>query len=162
MESLDDGDGLLPSRLKYDIWICQGRMCSSKGSHEVAEAVVDAARLHPEAARCRVLRGGCYGLCDLGPNVIVRRFLDGEEDISADRLTLTDAPNETVYCGVDVVAAPAIVTSHLDHDAPLTPLTRDVRTRELEATTPIEQRMRALREARALAIHAGPGKRNEG
>lgn len=58
---------------RWRLSVCRGDRCRAGG----AEAVFDAARaeatrlgLPPE--RCLVGRGGCYGLCELGPNVVVR------------------------------------------------------------------------------------------
>ena len=46
-------------------------MCTSKGADEVTRLC--ALRLDGEE-HARLHRGGCYGLCDLGPNVVVRRY----------------------------------------------------------------------------------------
>ena len=97
--------------------------------------------------------GGCYGLCELGPNVVVRRRPRGESVKAefSDRLSLTGGPEETVYCGVRVDDVDGILAAHLEHDAPLTPLTRAVREREQAPRTLVEDRIRRLRAARAQA-----------
>ncbi|HEY1099489.1 MAG TPA: (2Fe-2S) ferredoxin domain-containing protein, partial [Myxococcota bacterium] len=92
----------VPAARRYDLWVCRGRMCTANGSNAVA-AAFDAAVVGEPCVT--VLRGGCYGLCDLGPNVVVRRHLGDAavvEHSAADRLTLTGADDESVYCGVDV------------------------------------------------------------
>ncbi len=140
----------LPHRPHFDLWVCRGRMCTANGSNAVADAfdVVTA-----DNAAVTPLRGGCYGLCDLGPNVVVRRFVDDSEDLAADRLSLTGADNETVYCGVHVKDVADVVNAHVVDDVPLVRLTRAVREHELQPTSPIEQRMRALRERRSSDSH---------
>lgn len=130
----------------FDLWVCRGRLCTANGSDVVTAAAQGAA-----PSRVTVLRGGCYGLCDLGPNVVVRRFVDGARDPAqqeADRLSLTNAANEHVYCGVAVSDIAAIVSAHVDDDAPVIRLSRAVRERELAPKSPIEERMRALRGRR--------------
>lgn len=130
----------------FDVWVCHGRLCTANGSDVVAVAAAAAA-----SSCVTVLRGGCYGLCDLGPNVVVRRFVDDHRDpaqVAADRLSLTHTANEHVYCGVDAGDVEAIVSSHVVDDAPLVRLTRAVRERELAPKSPVEERMRALRERR--------------
>jgi (2Fe-2S) ferredoxin len=130
----------------FDVWVCHGRLCTANGSDVVAVA---AAAVAP--ACVTVLRGGCYGLCDLGPNVVVRRFVDDHRDpaqIAADRLSLTYTANEHVYCGVGAADVDAIVSAHAVHDAPLVRLTRAVRERELTPKSLVEERMRALRDRR--------------
>ena len=49
----------------FDVWVCRGRVCSANGSEGVADAFDTAVA---GTSRVRVLRGGCYGLCELGPN----------------------------------------------------------------------------------------------
>ncbi len=132
--------------VRFDVWVCHGRMCRSAGGDAVFAAMRDA-----ENDSVAVLRGGCYGLCDIGPNVVVRRCAHDPNERDADLLSLTGDNNETVYCGVAALDAPDIVNAHVTHDAPLVRLTRAVREKELEPTTPIERRMRALRKERALA-----------
>ncbi len=133
----------MSSGVRFDVWVCQGRLCTSHGSDAVCGAVVEAAAGHDDVS---VYRGGCYGLCELGPNVVVRRFeAAAAVDTNADRLTLSHAENETVYCGVAPHDAGAVVSAHVDDDAPLVRLTRAVREKEIVPKTPIEQRMRDLR-----------------
>jgi hypothetical protein len=68
-----------------------------------------------------------------------------------DRLSLIGGPDETVYCAVAVDDVAAILTAHLEHDAPLQRLTRAVRERERAPRTLVEERIRSLRAARARA-----------
>lgn len=142
------------------IWVCAGRLCRSRGSDAVASATTTAA-INSLAGDVdvQVGRGGCYGLCDLGPNVVVRRFtsaVDAAHDAEADRLSLTNADNESVYCGVAPAEVATIVNAHVVDDEPYAPFTRGRRAHELEASSPIERRMRALREARARAQAVPP------
>jgi (2Fe-2S) ferredoxin len=137
-----DDDGAV----HFDVWVCRGRLCSAAGSARVAEAFNSSS-----SSRVTVLRGGCYGLCELGPNVVVRRRRATAPSTAAvdDRLSLAGGADETVYCGVAADDVDAVLASHLEHDAPLVRLTRAVRERELLPRTPIEERMRALRAERA-------------
>jgi len=141
--------------VRFDVWVCRGRVCSANGSAAVADAFQQAVSAPSSSSpSVRVLRGGCFGLCELGPNVVVRRFAaeatsGRTRDIEADRLTLSGADNEVVYCGVAPVDAGDVIAAHVVDDAPLLRLTRAVRQHELEPRTPIERRMRDLRVARA-------------
>lgn len=143
--------------VRFDVWVCRGRVCSANGSAAVFDAfqqAVAASSSSPSPSpSVRVLRGGCYGLCELGPNVVVRRFegevATGSRDTDADRLTLSGGDNEVVYCGVAPGDAGDVVSAHVIDGAPLIRLTRAVRQHELEPRTPIERRMRDLRVARA-------------
>jgi (2Fe-2S) ferredoxin len=136
----------------FDVWICQGRMCTANG----ADAVVARAHGHVDgtsadaADRCRVLRGGCYGLCEIGPNVVVRRFEQKKEtpDDAVDRLTLTEAENETVYSRVAPAEVAAILAGHLEDDEPVAALTREAREALVPPKNDVAARIRALREKR--------------
>lgn len=106
-----------------------------------------------------VLRGGCYGLCELGPNVVVRRRRGAapDRDATNDRLSLAGGADETVYCGVGVDDAAAVVAAHVDGDAPLVRLTRVVQEATQQPRTAIEERIRALRAARRAGDTTGEG-----
>ena len=134
----------------FELWVCGGRICTANGSNAIADACEVAVAHEP---RVTVLRGGCYGLCELGPNVVVRRYDDADDAVvvehsAADRLTLTGAENETVYCAVDVADVVDIVAAHVADDVALVRLTRAVREQELAPGTEIERRIRALRATR--------------
>ncbi len=146
---------------RYELWICRGRVCSANGSAAVAAAFGAAmspssssgvrSLSSPALERATLHSGGCYGLCELGPNVVVRRRRWGDPPSAeaADRLSLIEGPDETVYCVVNADDASAIVRSHLEHDAPLLHLTRAVRERERAPRTPVEERIRRLRAERS-------------
>ncbi|MCC7074096.1 MAG: (2Fe-2S) ferredoxin domain-containing protein [Deltaproteobacteria bacterium] len=132
---------------RVDVWICQGRMCTANGSDQLAARARDAAAL--SAGRCRVLRGGCYGLCELGPNVVVREHEQGElPDENADRLSLTNAPGEAVYCVVAPAQVATLVAAHLDGTGPVQGWTRAAREAALPAASPTAARVRAVRRRR--------------
>ena len=127
-------------------------MCTSRGSdalHTTLRTNLDARTDHD---RCRLLRGGCYGLCDLGPNVVVRSYESAHDVPSADvdRLTLTARDNETVYVAVRENDLVPIVHAHLDNNTRAHDVTREVREPNMEpAAGSVAARMRALRHARA-------------
>ncbi len=122
-------------------------MCTANGADALAARARDAAAL--SHGRCRVLRGGCYGLCELGPNVVVREHQTGElPDESADRLSLTEAPGETVYCGVEPAQVATVIAAHLDGAGPLQELTRAAREATLAPASPTAARVRAVRRRR--------------
>lgn len=135
---------------RLDVWICQGRMCTANGSDVLAARARDAAAL--SAGRCRVLRGGCYGLCELGPNVVVREHDEGATpDDDADRLSLTDAPGETVYSGVGAAQVAVVIEAHLEGAAPVKALTREAREAALAPASDVAARLRAVRRRRKRA-----------
>lgn len=106
-----------PQKPVFDVWVCQGRLCTSAQSDTLfhhAEQQLG----QTQNDRVRLLRGGCYGHCELGPNVIVRRYdtpeaLPSEND---DKLSLTHAKNETLYCQVNETTLVQILGAHLEDD----------------------------------------------
>jgi (2Fe-2S) ferredoxin len=126
----------------FDVWICQGRMCTANGS----DAVAARARELADLDRCRVLRGGCFGLCEIGPNVVVRRWLERLPDADADRLSLTNEANETVYSGITPADVGLVLRAHVEEDTAVEPLTREAREAALPPQSPVAAKLRALRE----------------
>ena len=96
-----------------------------------------------------MLRGGCYGLCELGPNVVVRERRDEVvADDDADRLSLTHVEGETVYCGVAPADVDRILHAHARGEASVAELTREAREAGEPAPTTVAARVRALRRRR--------------
>jgi (2Fe-2S) ferredoxin len=134
-------------------------VCASRGAADVAAAGSAALNEDPAAStRVRVLRGGCYGLCDLGPNVVVRRRRprDPLALFDADRLSLQGGPDEHVCVAVAVDEAGPLLRAVVEHGAPPTSMLRATREPRLQPRSPVEERIRALRAARGVK-GAGPG-----
>jgi (2Fe-2S) ferredoxin len=104
--------------------------------------------------RLRIFRGGCYGLCDLGVNVVVRRWPANKKqaDEQDDRLTLTYADNETVYSMVQPDELIQIFKSHLEADKPIPDLTSEVREAKTVPESPTLARIRKLRQERKKTL----------
>jgi len=56
---------------QIDILICRGTGCTAAGSGEVEEAFKDAVKRNGLEARVRVIKTGCRGFCEKGPNVTI-------------------------------------------------------------------------------------------
>lgn len=124
-------------------------MCTANGSDAVAaraRATVEGAN---ESERCRILRGGCYGHCEIGPNVVVRAHeSEGDlPDVDVDRLSLTEEANETVYSGMSPADIDLVIAAHKAGRS-VPQLTRDARLAALPAASPVAEKIRALRARR--------------
>ena len=135
----------------FDVRVCEGRLCTahrSDGLKTAAEAFLDE---HEAGDRVRLARGGCFGICDLAANVVVRRYASAgrlpPED--QDRLSLTGKKNETVYSGLDKSEVVEALRGHLDEDIVTDRLTSKAREAERPPESPVAARMRELRERRA-------------
>jgi (2Fe-2S) ferredoxin len=134
---------------RLDIWVCQGRMCTANGSDAVATHARAFVEEQAQGGTCRVLRGGCYGHCEIGPNVVVRAHEGNDElpDVDVDRLSLTEEANETVYSGMAPADIALVVKAHLAGRS-VPALTRDARLAALPAASPVAEKIRALRARR--------------
>ncbi len=139
------------SRPVFFVWVCQGRVCRANGSDALVQMASHAVGQRPaDDERVLLLRGGCYGLCDLGPNVVVRRYGPGEPlpSIDEDRLSLLEDDHETIYCGVTTADVDVVLGAHLDDDAPVVRLTRATKEATIPAASPVAAKIRALRAKR--------------
>jgi len=128
-------------------------MCTGGGADALAARARDGAAL--AEGQCQVLRGGCYGLCELGPNLVVREGPPGDRsDDDADRLTLTGAVGETVYCGLGPADVDRILRAHVSGQGPVAELTRAAREAAQPAGSEVAARLRGLRRRRRQPIDA--------
>lgn len=81
----------------------EGSCCAKRGSKEIVECLKEYVKKNGLKGRIRVARSGCFGLCELGPNIAV--YPDG-------------GPNGTWYKGVQMEDARFIIQTHI---APLLP-----------------------------------------
>jgi len=134
----------------FDVWICEGRMCRSFGAEELSARGPAALVGRDDAERVRFLRGGCFGLCELAANVVVRRHRDHSAlpSTDEDRLSLTHAPNETVYSQVGAEGLSRLLAAHLDDDRADDTQTQRAREEAIGPRSTIAERMRLLRERR--------------
>lgn len=122
-------------------------MCTAHGADALAQRARDGASLMGE--RCRVLRGGCYGLCELGPNVVVRpRGNDDATELDVDRLSLTRQAGETVYSGVTPPDVDRILAAHGRGGPPVAELTLEAREARIPPGSEVAEKIRALRRRR--------------
>jgi NADH:ubiquinone oxidoreductase subunit F (NADH-binding)/(2Fe-2S) ferredoxin len=79
---------------QVDILVCRGTGCTAAGSGEVEEAFKDAVKRNGLEARARVVKIGCRGFCEKGPNVTI-------------------FPGDTLYTEVQAKDVNGIVERHL-------------------------------------------------
>lgn len=105
---------------KYRVSVCKGPDCRGNGSDQVfatAKAAVAEAGL---TARCELYRGGCYGLCHLGPNVVIREETGRKKDpFSREDFQLMGWDDEVYYPGMTSEKMTRVVAEHLGKDEPV-------------------------------------------
>lgn len=87
-------------KYRKHVLICAGTGCTSSGSPALYEKFADEIKNNNLEEEIKLIRTGCFGLCALGPVVIVY-------------------PEGTFYSRVTVDDIPEIVTSHLLNDVPV-------------------------------------------
>lgn len=111
---------------KYRLAVCKGPDCRRNGSDKVFQAAkeqVAAAGLQP---RCHLYRGGCYGLCHLGPNVVVREDIGRKTDpFSPEDYQLMGWPEEVYYWRMTAEKMVQVISQHIGKDEPVEALRGD-------------------------------------
>ena len=90
----------LPGTGMHHIMVCGGTGCTSSGSNKLCELFVSEAEKQGIAEQVKVVKTGCFGLCALGPIVIVY-------------------PEGTFYSQVQAEDVAEIVESHLVNGTPV-------------------------------------------
>lgn len=99
---------------RFRVSVCKGPDCRAGGSDGVfaaARAEVAQAGL---AGVCELMRGGCYGLCQMGPNVVVRPN-DGrpQDPFSRGNYELLGTPGEVHYAEMTQEKVVEVLRRHI-------------------------------------------------
>ena len=90
--------------------VCKGPDCTQGGS----DAVFAKARAVAPSS-CQVYRGGCYGLCHLGPNVVLREDTGAKRDpFSREDFQLMNTPGETYYWQMTPEKVARVIERHVE------------------------------------------------
>jgi (2Fe-2S) ferredoxin len=104
----------------YRISICRGPDCRRNGAERVFTAAREATQAQGLEAKCLVARGGCYGLCHLGPNVVVREDRDRPRDLfMQEDFQLMGWPDEVHYGEMTPEKIARVIAEHVGLDAPV-------------------------------------------
>ena len=109
--------------IRAHVMICGGTGCTSSGSQKIIEAFEAEVKAKGLDEEIKVVRTGCFGLCSVGPIVIVY-------------------PDGTFYSHVDAADVPEIVEEHLLKGRPVSRL---IHVDEQEA---IEEKANSLAETK--------------
>jgi len=97
---------------RFRIAVCKGPDCRRNGS----DGVFERAKATP-TPNCEIYRGGCYGLCHLGPNVVVRPDTGTKRDpFSREDFQLMGTPGETYYWQMTPEKIVRVLERHVGHE----------------------------------------------
>ncbi|MGA9523205.1 MAG: (2Fe-2S) ferredoxin domain-containing protein [Myxococcaceae bacterium] len=105
---------------RYRLAVCKGSDCRRNGADKVFATAKEQIAASDLASRCEVYRGGCYGLCHLGPNVVVREDRGVKRDpFSREDFQLMGWEGEVYYAGMTPEKISQVVQEHIAKDAPI-------------------------------------------
>lgn len=105
----------------YRLSVCKGPECTRGGAEALLRALCEAVAERGLEARCEVKRGGCYGLCHVGPNVVLREASPGREadPFRREDYELQGGAGEFHYAGMKASQASRLVAAHVEMGAPV-------------------------------------------
>lgn len=105
---------------RYRMSVCKGMDCKANGSDGVAAAAREELAQRGLTQRCELYRGGCYGFCHMGPNVVVREDTGRKRDLlSPEDYQLMGWPGEVYYSHMSVERMRRVVAEHIEKDEPV-------------------------------------------
>jgi (2Fe-2S) ferredoxin len=111
---------------RYRVSVCRGPDCTANGSNPVYAHAQKVCREEKLDSKCDLRRGGCYGLCHLGPNVVVRQLKSGPVDpFDADDFQLTFEPGEVYYWKMRPEDVERVLKRHVGQGQPVPELVGD-------------------------------------
>jgi (2Fe-2S) ferredoxin len=105
----------------YRLAVCKGPNCTFNGANELFRAAVEAVNVQALQSRCLVARGGCYGMCAFGPNVIIRVHdpATPPDPLSSSDFMLLGTADELHYSEMTADRAVRLITEHVGRDQPV-------------------------------------------
>jgi (2Fe-2S) ferredoxin len=105
----------------YRITVCKGPNCTYNGAEAVAAALRSAIEQRGLTGVCELTRGGCYGLCAFGPNVILRPQDHGSirDPLDTGDFMLLGSPGEKHYSAMAPDKADRLIEAEIVRGEPV-------------------------------------------
>lgn len=105
---------------RYRVAVCKGPECRKRGADGVFATLSEEVARRDLAPRCELYRGGCYGLCEFGPNLVIREHhLSKKDPFSREDFQLMECEGESYYGAMTADKARQVAEEHLTQDAPV-------------------------------------------
>lgn len=107
--------------VQYRLSVCKGPNCRLNGSDEIFRSAREAVRQQGLRESCEVGRGGCYGMCSFGPNVIIRARdpATPPDPLSRADYMLLGTPGEYLYSSLVKEQVERIIAEHIGRGTPV-------------------------------------------
>lgn len=105
---------------RYRLSVCKGMDCKGNGSDAVFAAAKEELAQRSLVPRCEAYRGGCYGFCHMGPNVVIREDTGRKRDpLSPEDFQLMGWPGEVYYSRMSPEKMRRVIAEHIAQDQPI-------------------------------------------
>jgi (2Fe-2S) ferredoxin len=99
---------------KYRLAVCKGPDCRAGGADQVFALCRERLLKDGLAGRCEVYRAGCFGLCHLGPNVVIREERGQPRNpLAPENFQLMGWPGEFLYSAMDESRMLRVLEQHI-------------------------------------------------
>ena len=97
----------------YRLAVCKGPHCRQGGADQIFSVCCELISRRGISALCEAYRGGCYGLCHLGPNVILRENPRPKDPLSREDFQLMGWEGEFHYPDMTVEKIARVLFEHV-------------------------------------------------
>ena len=105
---------------RYRVSVCKGMDCKADGANELFAQARDELARRGLTGSCELYRGGCYGLCHMGPNVVVREDTGRKRDpLSREDFQLMGWEGEAYYARMTAEKLQRVIAEHLAEHRPV-------------------------------------------
>ena len=105
---------------RYRISVCKGMDCKADGANALFALAREELARRGLSERCELYRGGCYGLCHMGPNIVVREDTGRKRDpLSREDFQLMGWEGEAYYARMTEEKLLRVIAEHLGGDRPV-------------------------------------------
>ena len=110
----------------YRLAVCKGPNCRQAGADQIFSACRELVAQLGLSGLCDTYRGGCYGLCHLGPNVVLRENPRPSDLLSREDFQLMGWPGEFHYPAMTTEKIARILFEHVREGRVLQELRREI------------------------------------
>jgi (2Fe-2S) ferredoxin len=111
---------------KFRLSVCKGVTCRLGGADDVYRAATETLKGSPMEAQCEARRGGCWGMCHLGPNVVMREDVGRAPDpFRREDYQLMGWQEETLYGDMTPEKVARLIREHIETGQPVADLATD-------------------------------------